>query len=204
MIIALLITIGTQAATITGKVVSVADGDTITILDANKKEHRIRLYGIDCPEKGQPFGAKAKEFTSGQVFGKTVSVTVKDRDRYGRSVGVAMVGKNNVNLALVRAGLAWWYRQYAPQDKTLQGAEQAAKKAEIGLWSQPAPVAPWDWRRGKQPRSSSSVSSRSKITGYWLTASSNKRHNSNCKYYRKTNGRVAGKSDGIACRICGG
>ena len=204
-IAAFLVSLATHAATITGKVVSVADGDTITILDANKRQTKIRFHGIDTPETGQPFGTQAKRFTSAKTFGKTVSVIVKDKDSYGRTVGVVMAGNENVNLALVRAGLAWWYQRYAPNDKSLQSAEQTARKARRGMWSQPSPVAPWDWRRGSRPtRSSSATNAHQTIAGYWLTASSSKRHNSTCRYYQKTKGRACGKTDGIACKICGG
>jgi len=80
------------ADTITGKVVSIADGDTIIVLDANKTQHKIRLYGVDCPESHQDYGQKAKEFTSGLVFGQNVEVKVMDTDRYGRTVSVVTVG----------------------------------------------------------------------------------------------------------------
>ena len=192
------------ATSISGKVVSVADGDTITVLDGDNRQTKIRLHGIDCPESAQPFGTTAKQFTSGKAFGKNVSVIVKDRDRYGRTVGVVMVGKENVNLALVRAGLAWWYRQYAPDDKTLQEAEQTARKAKLGLWSQPNAIAPWDWRRGKRAGSGSTSTTRAEIAGHWITSSSNKRHNSACRYFKTSTGRLGKKTEGIACKICGG
>ena len=205
IIFGLLLAFNLTAATITGKVVSVADGDTITVLDAGRKQHKVRFHGIDTPETGQPFGTKAKQFTSAKTFGKTVSVAVKDKDRYGRTVGVVMVGGENVNLALVSAGLARWYQFYAQNEKTLQQAEQAAKKARRGIWSDPNSIAPWDWRRGKRSSvGGTSVSNRAAITGYWLTASSKKRHNSNCRYYQKTKGRSCGKTDGVACKVCGG
>lgn len=203
IIFGLLLAFNLTAATITGKVVSVADGDTITVLDAGRKQHKVRFHGIDTPETGQPFGTKAKQFTSAKTFGKTVTVRVTDKDRYGRTVGVVMVGGENVNLALVSAGLARWYQRYAPNEKALQRAEQEAKQAKRGIWSQSNPIAPWDWRRGKRS-GGSSVSKPAAITGYWLTTSSKKRHNSNCRYYRKTKGRSCGKADGVACKICGG
>ena len=185
--------------------VSVADGDTITILDASQKQTKIRLYGIDCPETRQPFGTKAKEFTSKAVFGKTVSVTVKDTDRYGRTVGIVWTERKTLNQSIVKVGLAWWYQYYAKDAKDLQLAEIYAKKAKLGVWSQPNPIAPWDWRRGKRPVGQSpEASKRATITGYWLTASSNKRHNSTCRYYQKTNGKAGSKTDGVACKICGG
>ena len=108
------------SADFTGKVVSITDGDTIRVLDG-REQVRVRLYGIDCPERKQPFGTRARQFTGSLAHEKTVAVTVKDIDRYGRTVGVVTLpdGKN-LNLELVKAGLAWWYRQYAPRDKELQ------------------------------------------------------------------------------------
>jgi micrococcal nuclease len=100
----LLCCLSINAATINGRVVGVADGDTITVLDATKKQHKIRFYGIDTPETAQAFGAKAKQFTSSLCFGKQVSVDVRDTDRYGRTVGVVTIdGGEAVNSALVGA-----------------------------------------------------------------------------------------------------
>lgn len=135
-----------------GQVVGVMDGDTIAVL-RNGKEVRIRLHGVDAPEKRQAFGAKAKTFTSEQVFGKTVRVAVKDYDKYGRWVGEVFVEERagpdtrelSLNAALVEAGLAWAYRKYS-QDFVPQ--EEAARAARRGLWSQPQPQAPWDFRHG--------------------------------------------------------
>lgn len=134
----------------TGKVVGVSDGDTISVMH-NGKAERTRLSGIDCPEKGQPFGQRAKQFTSELVFGKEVTVTVLDTDRYGRTVGeVKLLDGQVLNQELVKAGLAWWYRQYAPKDATLEHLETEAKSAKRGVWADPHPVPPWEWRhRGR-------------------------------------------------------
>lgn len=140
------------AQTITGKVTGVSDGDTIKVLTADKKEVKIRFDGVDCPETGQPFGSTAKQFTSKAVFGKSVEVKVKDTDRYGRTVGVVIVDGRNLNQSLVKSGMAWWYRKYAPSDATLKQLEFEARQAKIGVWSEPkTAIAPWDWRRGKRP-----------------------------------------------------
>ncbi len=113
----------------------------------NGKGERIRLHGIDCPEKRQAFGNRAKQFTSGRVFGKTVTVTVMDVDRYGRTVGEVILPDGKVlNHELVRAGLAWWYRKYAPDDGTLAQLEADARAAKRGLWADAEPVPPWEWR----------------------------------------------------------
>jgi len=131
----------------TGKVVGVTDGDNITVLH-NGQGEKIRLHGIDCPEKGQAFGTVAKQFTSALAFGKEVTVTVYDTDRYGRTVGtVKLLDGRILNQELVKAGLAWWYRQYAPKDATLERLETEAKNEKSGLWVDPHPVPPWEWRK---------------------------------------------------------
>jgi len=112
------------------------------------RAERIRLYGIDCPEGKQAFGTRAKEFTGDFVFGKTVTVEVKDTDHYGRTVGqvIAPDGRS-LNRELVRAGLAWWYQRYAKHDDELARLEVAARRAGLGLWADPNPVPPWDFRK---------------------------------------------------------
>ena len=132
---------------LTGKVVRVADGDTITLL-VDETQHRIRLHGADCPERGQPFGTRAKQFTSNLVFGQTVTVRVVDVDRYKRLVcRVTLPEGRDLSEELVRAGLAWWYKHYAPDDKMLARLETDAREAKRGLWADPNPVPPWQWRR---------------------------------------------------------
>jgi len=133
-----------KTKTLVGKVVAVADGDTLTVL-VNKTQHRIRLHGIDCPERKQPFGTKPKKLTGDLAFGKVVSVEVVDRDRYGRDVGVVTLPDgSNLNHTLVKAGLAWWYRKYSPKDKTLAALETVARKARVDLWSDSKPIPPWE------------------------------------------------------------
>ncbi len=130
--------------------VGVSDGDTITVMH-NGKGERIRLHGIDCPEKRQAFGNRAKQFTSTLVFGKTVTVQVMDRDRYGRTVGeVLLPDGRSLNRELVRAGFAWWYRRYAPDDETLDQLEHEARGTQRGLWADPHAVPPWEWRRRRK------------------------------------------------------
>ncbi len=124
----------------------VSDGDTITVLTKGKGE-RIRLHGIDCPEKRQAFGKRAKQFTSRLVYGKTVTVRDLGQDRYGRTVGEVLLPDGRVlNHELVRAGFAWWYRRYAPEDETLKQLEAEAGDAKRGLWADAEPVPPWEWR----------------------------------------------------------
>jgi endonuclease YncB( thermonuclease family) len=132
-----------------GRVVGVSDGDTIKVLHKGKAE-KIRLYGIDCPEKGQAFGTKAKQFTSQLVFGK--EVTVKDHgldnNRFKRTLGeIVLPDGRVVNEELLRAGLAWWYRKYVPNRVDLEALEQEAQQAKLGLWADPDPVPPWCYRK---------------------------------------------------------
>lgn len=127
-----------------GAVVGVTDGDTISVM-RDGRAATVRLAGIDCPERGQPFGSQAKQFTSSLVFGRRVTVDVQDTDRYGRLVGRLYEGRTDVSLELVRAGMAWHYRQYS-NDASLREAEQEARTARRGLWADAHPTAPWEFR----------------------------------------------------------
>jgi micrococcal nuclease len=133
----------------TGKCVGVSDGDTIAVMRLNKSQ-KIRLYGVDCPEKDQDFGRKAREFTASLVFGKEVSVKPVTRDQYGRVVAWVSVDAVSVNHGLVKAGLAWWYRRHAAKRKDLQQLEHEARNARIGLWSLHHPIPPWEFRRERR------------------------------------------------------
>lgn len=136
-------------ASITGKVIGVSDGDTITVLQ-DRTQHKIRLYGVDCPEKSQDFGRRAKQFTSNMVFGKTVQVIPEDTDRYGRTVGTVLIGGEILNEELIKAGYAWVYPQYCkkPVCEKWKRYEEAASIKGAGLWSQPHPIPPWEFRKG--------------------------------------------------------
>jgi len=138
---------GAAAESFTGKVVAVADGDTVTVL-RDGTEVKIRLHGVDTPEKAQAFGEQAKRFTSEMVSGKQVRVEVVTRDKYGRTVGKVHLESpaRCLNEELLRAGLAWWYRQYAPKETKLAALEAEAKRARRGLWSESSPTPPWAWR----------------------------------------------------------
>jgi len=156
IIIALSLTLAcsVNAETITGHVVGVADGDTITVLDADKVQHKIRLAGIDAPEKQQAFGSRSKESLSDLVFDKTVNVETDKRDRYRREIGKVLVNGRDVNLVQVERGMAWFYRQYqreqSPNDRKLyEAAEDAAKADRRGLWRDTDPVPPWEFRHNK-------------------------------------------------------
>ena len=152
--VALALACSVHAETVTGRVVGVADGDTITVLDAEKAQHKIRLAGIDAPEKKQAFGNRGKESLSEMVFDKTVNVETEKRDRYGRQIGKVLVDGQDVNLVQVERGMAWLYRQYqreqSPNDRKLYVAtEDSAKAARRGLWRDIDPVPPWNFRHNK-------------------------------------------------------
>jgi endonuclease YncB( thermonuclease family) len=137
---------------IQGKVVSVADGDTITVLDAEKTQHKIRLQGIDAPEKAQAFGAKSKQALYEMVHGKTVQVSFEKSDKYGRILGKVLLDGQDICLQQIKAGLAWHYKKYQNQQPladrdAYSASETAAKNEKLGLWSDPRPVAPWDFRK---------------------------------------------------------
>jgi endonuclease YncB( thermonuclease family) len=132
-----------------GVVVKVTDGDSISVLHGGRPVP-VRLYGVDCPEQGQDFGARAKQFTAEAVFGKVVFVDPVDMDGYGRVVAWVRVDGRSLNKELVRAGLAWWFRRYAPWEEELEALEAEAARAKVGIWSHPDPVPPWDFRRGEQ------------------------------------------------------
>lgn len=151
-------------ADVTGVVVGVADGDTVTVLGAEKTQHKVRVAGIDAPEKAQPFGQRAKERMSGLVFGKEVRLEGDKRDRYGRTVSRVWVSPPDcqrcpqtldAGLALLTSGLAWHYKKYqneqSPEDRERYSfAESEARSKRAGLWSEAEPVPPWDWRKLKR------------------------------------------------------
>ena len=134
-----------------GMVVGVSDNDTIKVMRAHKEE-KIRLYGIDCPERGQPFIRKAKQFTSDMVFAKIVEVHPMDTDRYGRTVALVAVDKQLLNEELIKAGLAWVYDFYCsePICESWKSFQLRARFAKKGIWSEPDPVPPWESRRKKR------------------------------------------------------
>ena len=133
---------------IVGKVVAVHDGNTLA-LRTEDETLKVRLFGIDTPELGQPFGNNAKGALSSLVFGKSVTVLSSGKDRYGRTLGVVFLGNGNVNEQMIRMGMAWHYRQYS-DSVPMQQFEDYARMGKIGLWADPNPIAPWDWRKGKR------------------------------------------------------
>lgn len=136
----------TVKETFTGQVVAVKDADTVEVMRAGKAV-RIRLAEVDAPESRQAFGTQSKKFLSELVFGKTVTVTVTDVDRYGRLVAhLGLADGRDAHRELVKAGWGWWYRQYS-KDASLGALQDAARAAGRGLWADPAPVEPWSFRR---------------------------------------------------------
>ena len=153
------------AETIPGKVIGVMDGDTIEVLDATKTPRRIRLEGIDAPEKAQPFGARSKQRLSDQVFGKQVEVLSNKTDKYGRAVGKVIISGKDANLEQVRYGFAWHYKEYQKEQSvsdrlTYANAETSARNMNTGLWNNPKPMPPWEWSHGRknEPSAQSSAS----------------------------------------------
>jgi endonuclease YncB( thermonuclease family) len=130
---------------IIGRVVSVHDGDTLTVLDETNTQIKVRLDAIDAPELGQPFGQAAKRALSEMVFGKNVVVIKKKEDRWGRTIGHVLIDGKDTNLMMLEAGMAWHYKEY-DRNKRLAEAEIAAKEASIGLWRDGGAISPWDWR----------------------------------------------------------
>jgi endonuclease YncB( thermonuclease family) len=151
-------------ADVTGRVVSVTDGDTIKVLDADNTQYKIRLTGIDAPERDQSYGKASKQHLASMVAGKDVFVESNKSDRYGRVLGKVWVqpadcpkcGKTlDANHAQLLAGMAWWYRYYAKQQSEedrgrYESAEDESKARGWGLWSEPNPINPYDWRKGKR------------------------------------------------------
>jgi endonuclease YncB( thermonuclease family) len=128
-------------------VVSVRDGDTLTVL-IDRQQVRVRLTEIDAPELGQPFGKRSRQSLSELCFGKTAELEVRDADRYGRTLARVTCAGTDANAEQVRRGYAWTYTRYAGPDSPLHALQEEARAARRGLWKDPVPVPPWNWRRG--------------------------------------------------------
>lgn len=144
-----------NADTIDGRVVAITDGDTVKVLDASKTLWKVRLMGIDAPEKQMPFGDKSKQHLSSLVFNKEVRVEYSKTDKYGRVVGKILVDGVDANLAQVKAGMAWHYKQYQ-KEQTQEDreayvlAEEMARNESLGVWSVADPMPPWEWRHQRK------------------------------------------------------
>ncbi|MGZ5030776.1 MAG: thermonuclease family protein [Methylobacter sp.] len=139
----------TWSETLEGLVVSVHDGDTVTLLVSGNKQVKIRLAQIDAPESDQAFGQRSKQSLSGMVFNQNIRVQKETTDKYGRTVGTLFVDGLDVNREQVKRGMAWVYRQYL-HDQSLLQVESEARKAKEGLWSEPNPTPPWEYRHSKK------------------------------------------------------
>lgn len=146
---------GVQAQTISGFVTAITDGDTLVLLDAQKQQHKIRIAGIDAPEKVQAFGSKSTANLGRLAFNKNAVADCPKTDRYGRLICKVTVADQDVGLQQVKDGMAWWFRKYSkeqsPQDQTdYEQAETWAKMRRQGLWNDVNPAPPWEWRRGER------------------------------------------------------
>lgn len=138
------------AQTLTGKVIGVKDGDTVVVIDAANNQTTLRLAEVDCPEKAQAFGTKAKQFTSDQVYLKVVKYDVTDIDRYGRSIAKIYYDDNKyLSAEIIKNGFGWQYKQYSTS-KLLAKLEQEARQNKRGLWIDANPIYPSDFRRNKR------------------------------------------------------
>lgn len=143
------------AESYSGLVVSIADGDTVTVLDGANQQHKVRLSGIDAPEKAQPFGNVSRQHLAQLVFQQRVTVEFEKHDRYKREVGKILLTGRDVNLQQIEAGLAWHYKKYQseqpPADRpTYSAAESYAASERRGLWRDPSPTPPWEFRKLKR------------------------------------------------------
>ena len=179
--LSLLFSLSIQAEIIEGKVVKIADGDTLTLLTSTNQQVKVRLAGIDTHEKKQPFGKRAKQTLANLAFQKQDLVEVETKDRYGRTVGTVFVGSQNLNAELVRQGMAWVYRKYTNYQK-LFALEADAKEAKRGLWSSNNPIKPWLWRKGKRTAAHDTSMVKGMIIG---NKNSHIFHLSNCPSYYK-------------------
>jgi endonuclease YncB( thermonuclease family) len=205
------------AQQISGQVIGVSDGDTATVLTADRKPIKIRLAQIDAPEKAQAFGERSKQSLSELIYGKNVTVEVETTDKYGRTVGKILVGGVDANLEQIKRGMAWFYVQYG-KDAKYHDAESKAKSAKLGLWSEANPTAPWEWRRSGKATSTSNTTPSTgvyKQQGSTTNASSftcgSKRYckeMSSCeeaKFYLQQCGatKIDGDGDGVPCeKLC--
>lgn len=132
-----------------GRVIGISDGDTITVLH-DRVPVKVRLAGIDCPEKDQDYGDKARQATSKMVYGRVVNVIELKKDRYGRTVASVRFGLGrDLSRELLKKGFAWWYESVAPKDSALSKLQDKAREKKLGLWNDPKPTPPWEYRKNK-------------------------------------------------------
>lgn len=146
LLIALALAPEAALADFVGPVVKINDGDMLTVL-LKKTQVRVRLDGIDAPERGQAFNERSRQSLAQLCAGKTAEVHERGKDRLGRILGVVTCGTLEVNAEQVRRGMAWAYRRYVPMGSSLYELEAYARLRELGLWADAQPVAPWEWRK---------------------------------------------------------
>lgn len=201
--------------TFSGEVAGAVDGDTLNLMVGGLLR-KIRLYGIDAPERKQPFWEEAKKALAKRFVGKEVQVLVMGKDGDGLTLGVIRLDGRCINTSLVREGYAW-HDTRTNKSPTLIKAEKQARSKKLGLWARADPMPPWEWRRieeakqaAKQPNdtpegATAAGSDSAYEKTYWLNLSSNVRHNNTCKHYKHTSrGRPCTSSEGRACKTCGG
>ena len=169
-----LVSFGTD---LSGEVVGVHDGDTITVLTKDKRSIKVRLYGIDAPESKQPYGSRAKQRLSELVFGKQVRVETHGTDRYRRTLGVVYLDDKDINAQMVSEGLAWAYVRYSSRYVPQQ---EEAKSARRNIWSQKNPTPPWEFRRIRS--FNDKVTSQQYVV--YITRTGKKYHRAGCRYLR--------------------
>lgn len=152
LILLLTITFAIESKTLKGKIVKVSDGDTVILLDSDNTQHKIRLDGIDAPEKGQAYGNKATDYLANLIAGKKVKVEYQKIDQYRRILGTIYYDEMNINNEMVRAGYAWRY--YYNKNKHLLELQNEAKGAKRGLWKDKSAIDPYQYRKNKKNRSS--------------------------------------------------
>jgi micrococcal nuclease len=146
-----LLLLAADSSSITARVIKVRDGDSLRVVHGSRA-FEVRLWGIDAPEHDQPYGDKARQLTDRLAYRQTVTLIVHDHDPYGRTVvEVILPDGRNLNEELLRAGLAWWYQNYAPDQKEFQALEAQARVQHLGLWSDLHPIPPWEWRHEHEP-----------------------------------------------------
>lgn len=200
------------AQLLSGQVIGVGDGDTVTVLTVDRKPVKVRLAQIDAPEKAQAFGERSKQSLSDLIYGKNVTVEVETTDKYGRTVGKINVGGVDANLEQIKRGMAWFYVQYG-NDANYRDAEARAKSAKLGLWSEAAPTPPWEWRHsGKVTNTNNAAQVTKPLTGTTNSTSFSCGTKRYCKemlsceeakFYLQHCGATKLDGDGVPCeKIC--
>lgn len=187
--------------TIRGIVIDVTDGDTITVLEKTPKEkvaHKVRLDGIDAPEKGQDGYGGAKYTLKKLIWGETVTVQYTKRDKYGRILGLVLYNASFINYEMVKEGWAWHYKKYS-NSYELASFEASAKKDKKGVWTEQNPIPPWEWRAGK--RGGVAAEKRDKKISYWIS-STGKTHLPGCRYYGVGKGSFNELGTADYCSLC--